>query len=676
MSATESKVKNTRKSSRAKSEKTQATSELVTVLDNTDVRYAAFTDLYIGELNARLIPHTDEEIQGYADSIEGVGLLQNLVVVEGDDGRLEVVCGGGRTRAIGLLVEAGKVDPAKTWIPFKAVPRELARAASLTENGQHKRMHPAEQIVGFRNMSAEGQTPAQIGAMLGYGAAHVQRMLKLANLAPDIIDALAKDELTTEHCHALALDADHDRQREVLEAGKKEAYGPMPSASLLRRLMTSGEVSTSGNSKFAFVGGEAAFADGDIRRDLFSDEAGGFVDAVKLDTLFMAKLEQLAETLKTDEGWTWCEVRKERLYRYGDDQQQYVMADDPAPVLTEDECVQMDALHTQMENLQPYSEEYRQHKAEVDRLNAGGVVRAWAGEDKSGRGVVVSWHQGEPCIQRGVVKKTGAQQEEEAAQREAEKQASAKPVDAISAPLLKKMSSERTLAVQAALMQQREKAVALLAWRMCASVFHYCLTTRHPFVISPQVNSALTSDAPSGESGTAWLALKQEEERLRALLPENWKKDFTTFFTLDVDTLLDLMAFCTARTVDGAQSRVEKHTPASDLDGVEEAIGFDLRDWWQPTADHFFMSLKTPQIIAALNEAGLTGAASDAAKMKKRDAADHAAFHLNAARWVPEWMQSPRAAASAKADTATVTDIATPHPDADNSSDHSPAAAA
>ena len=40
-------------------------------------------------------------------------------------------------------------------------------------------------------------------------------------------------------------------------------------------------------------------------------------------------------------------------------------------------------------------------------------------------------------------------------------------VEEISLPLLTKMSSERTLAVQAALMQQPDKSLALLAWTLC-----------------------------------------------------------------------------------------------------------------------------------------------------------------------------------------------------------------
>jgi ParB family chromosome partitioning protein len=70
--------------------------------------------------------------------------------------------------------------------------------------------------------------------------------------------------------------------------------------------------------------------------------------------------------------------------------------------------------------------------------------------------------------------------------------------------------------------------------------------------------------------------------------------------------------------------------PAADLDGRGGGAGFDLRDWWQPTADNFLGLLSKAQIVAALKEAGLAGAASDAEKMKKGDAASHAEQWLSA----------------------------------------------
>ncbi|EBP9549512.1 chromosome partitioning protein ParB, partial [Salmonella enterica] len=94
---------------------------------------------------------------------------------------------------------------------------------------------------------------------------------------------------------------------------------------------------------------------------------------------------------------------------------------------------------------------------------------------------------------------------------------------------------------------------------------------------------------------------------LEKLLPEGWKQDFTTFFTLSTADLLALLSFCTACSLDGMQTRGTGGTTRSPLDALETALTFHLRDWWQPTKADFFTGLRKPQIIAALNEAGLTG---------------------------------------------------------------------
>ncbi|EKP1511857.1 hypothetical protein P3F47_004765, partial [Escherichia coli] len=129
--------------------------------------------------------------------------------------------------------------------------------------------------------------------------------------------------------------------------------------------------------------------------------------------------------------------------------------------------------------------------------------------------------------------------------------------------------------------------------------------------------------------------------RLAALLAEGWSRDMTTFLSLRQEVLLSLLSFCTACSLNGVQTRECGHTSRSPLDSLETAIGFHMRDWWQPTKANFFGHLKKPQIIDALNDAGLSGAARDAEKMKKSDAAEHAEHHMKDNRWVPGWMCAP-----------------------------------
>ena len=52
--------------------------------------------------------------------------------------------------------------------------------------------------------------------------------------------------------------------------------------------------------------------------------------------------------------------------------------------------------------------------------------------------------------------------------------------------------------------------------------------------------------------------------------------------------------------------------------------------------------MKHDQIVESLNEAGMSGAAGDAAKMKKSDAAELAEERLKDSRWVPAWLQAPQ----------------------------------
>ncbi|EJF0241832.1 ParB/RepB/Spo0J family partition protein [Salmonella enterica subsp. enterica serovar Liverpool] len=643
MSVTESNAKKTKKASpKATARKEGAQSDvLVTALDNAPIRYTAWSRLFIGELNCRIIPHTPEEIRGYADSIHAVGQIHNLVVVECDDGRLEVVCGGGRTKAIGLLVAEGKVDPENVWISYKAVPRELARAVSLTENGRHKKMHPAEQVAGFRSLAEEGKTPAQIGDLLGYGVKHVQRMLKLAGLAPVILQALAEDKITTEHCQALALEDNTDRQVQVYEAACRESWNNKPEVRVIRNLITESQVPTLNNSKYAFVG-ESAFSVEEIRADLFSDEQGGFVDRLALDTALLEKLQVVAECLKEAEGWAWATGRMEAVSYHGEDAMVYRIQDEPEAVYTEQEQQRLDELQDLHDENQTASDETDAMEAEMAVIGCAAQVRAWTPEMRAQSGLVVSWRQGDVYVQRGVMLREPSETEEEHAQvKTYERQP--EPVDEISVPLLTKMCAERTLAVQAALMQQPEKSVALLAWTLCLNVFGSGAYNRPAQISLDCKHYSLTNTAPSGKEGVAFLALMQEGQRLEALLPQGWKQNFTTFFTLSTTDLTALLSFCTACSLDGMQTRGTGGTTRSPLDTLETALAFHLRDWWQPTKADFFTGLRKPQIIAALNEAGLTGAARDAEKMKKGDAAELAEDKMRDTRWVPVWMRAPDA---------------------------------
>ncbi|EGC5938755.1 ParB/RepB/Spo0J family partition protein [Escherichia coli] len=652
MSVTKSEPKSTRKASR-KPAKTQET-VLSALLAQTEEVSVPLASLIKSPLNVRTVPYSAESVSELAESIKGVGLLQNLVVHTLPGDRYGVAAGGRRLAALNMLAERG-ILPADWPVRVKVIPQELATAASMTENGQRRDMHPAEQIAGLRAMAQEGKTPAQIGDLLGYSPRHVQRMLKLADLAPVILDALAEDLITTEHCQALALENDTARQVQVFEAACQSGWGGKPEVQTIRRLVTESEVAVAGNSKFRFVGADA-FSPDELRTDLFSDDGDGYVDRVALDAALLEKLQAVAEHLREAEGWEWCAGRMEPVGECREDAGTYRCLPEPEAVLTEAEEECLNELMARYDALENQCEESDLLAAEMKLMRCMAKVRAWTPEMRAGSGVVVSWRYGNVCVQRGVQLRSEDDATDDADRTEQVQEKA--PVEEISLPLLTKMSSERTLAVQAALMQQPDKSLALLAWTLCLNVFGSGAYSKPAQISLECKHYSLTSDAPSGKEGAAFMAMMAEKARLAALLPEGWSRDMTTFLSLSQEVLLSLLSFCTACSIHGVQTRECGHTSRSPLDTLESAIGFHMRDWWQPTKANFFGHLKKPQIIAALHEAGLSGAARDAEKMKKGDAAEHAEFHMKDNRWVPGWMCTPRPQMDATEHTTNLADAA------------------
>lgn len=656
MSVTESKPKAAKKTSVKKV--TDAEQAAVSAaLDAAPVELAPLSAFVVSPLNARTIPYSAESVESLAATIKSVGLLQNLVAHSLPDGQLAVAAGGRRLTALNLLLSQQVLTPDHP-VPFKRVTEDMAALVSHIENAQRSDMHAAEQIASFGTQAALGKTAEQIGAEAGYSTRHVQRMLKLANLAPSLLKLLADDKLTVEQCQVLCLEDDQERQVSVYESVKSGR--PDLPLFMLKQQITDKEISVT-DRRFLFVGREAyENAGGVVREDLFSQQEGeGTADIVLLEKLTVQKLEAMAQEIQAQEGWKWSMGRMRALWPHGDGLE-YRLTDEPEPVYIDDEESRINALYEKADDCASSDDDdgYLAATDEIEAIDLAAQIRAWTPETRAVTGVVVGFNGiGELSVQRGVIRLSdiGTVETEESSETEPqdndaqtsgasrfEYQSPPDEAEGISLPLLTKMSSERTLAVQAALMQQQKKAIALLTWQLCRNVFSGGYTRSRPFRISlTESHSTLTGNAPSGENGAAFLALTEERQRLKALLPQEWAKDFTTFFTLNGETLMALMTFCVACSVDGVQTRECGHTSRSQLIELEAALGFNLRDWWQPTKAGFFADLKHAQIIDALNEAGLTGAARDAQKMKKGDAAELAENRMRDTRWVPAWMKGP-----------------------------------
>ncbi|QXD01142.1 hypothetical protein [Klebsiella sp. PL-2018] len=365
------------------------------------------------------------------------------------------------------------------------------------------------------------------------------------------------------------------------------------SAEKLRRLITESEVSTSDNRMWDVVG-EADYvaAGGEVRRDLFSLDEGGFVDKRLLEQVLVQKLDALATQVAQDEGWRWSAGRLTAVSRY-DDADEYALLDVPEEDYTDEESARLDVLVDALDALSvDDGGEAATISDEIAQIQAIATARGWSAESRELAGVVVSFGRGSVNIRRGVVRKSDlpesvadAEDSDDAPETGGENTGSAESVslnDTLPASLIRSMTSERTFATQAALAQQPRVALALMTWTLCLGVFS-CYGSNSPVRVHTDARHYLLTDhALSGQDGKAYQALMAQRDVLAATLPRDWKTDFIWLLARSDADIHALLAYCSAHALDGLRDKIDARGHI--LDRVEAAMDFDLREWWTPTA--------------------------------------------------------------------------------------------
>ncbi len=621
---------------------------------------ATLGQLVLTDLNVRKKKSSQTSIEGLAASIRSAGLLMNLVVFEMDDGRYGVAAGERRTLALRWLMEQEK-DADKTTpdgivtddypVEVLVVSKAMARVVSMMENSQREQMHPADQVSAFRDLSADGQTPAQIGDLLGFSTRHVQRCLRLATMAPVLLDALADDQITLDQLQALSATDDHQRQCDVWE----NAYGWAAAPQHLREAVLKGEVSARDNSQLAFVGREVyEAAGGTFKFDLFTDE-GFLTEPAMLERLAREKLHALAQQVSEDEGWSWAEGRISAIKTWGEDAEIYRELAEPQPEFTADEQAEIARLKARFRELEAAFEaadadtdthalnvESDAVEADIARLTAQAIIRSWPQAMRSSGGVVASLRDGEVVYQRGIVlraseatDKSGDDNGEGAATTETT--APKTKEKGLSSALITSLSAERTLAVMGALVENQTVALALHTHTLAVKVFgsRYAGSLLQTS-LTPKRAELLTK-APTAEGSRADRLLGELHAQWEAKLPPEWNTDFTWLLTWEQAEVVALLAYCVGLSLDAVQLWPAKDGKVGDaLTPLEHALDFTLRDWWQPTKANYFGRISKELMSDALLDAGKVAQAASVLKMKKGDAAQLAEDELTASGWVPE----------------------------------------
>ncbi len=651
-----------------------------------------FDKLVLSQANVRRIK-AGISVEELAEDIARRGLLQSLSVrpVLADDGsetgKFEIPAGGRRFQAMSLLVKQKRL--AKTT-PIPCIVRDansaiLAEDDSLAENMQRAALHPLDQFRAFVALREKGQGDEEIAAAFFVTPQVVKQRLKLAAVAPALLELYAEDEMTLEQLMAFTVNPDHERQVQVWEAIKsswnKEPYQ-------IRRFLTETSVRAS-DRRAVFISVEAyEAAGGTMLHDLFQGDDGGWLeDPALLDRLVSEKFQAEAEVIAT-EGWKWIEVSLDLPYGYTHGLRR--LSGDPAP-MTDDEGVahakllaEYRALEEEYEGQDELPEEVdtrlgvlevAMEKLEVRPLifDTEEVARAGAfvtldryGELAVHRGFVrpedepreeIDVHSGEPVAdgQGGDVEASASSNAGGAmitfggqalgeTTADDEDDGALKPLPE---RLLMELTAHRTLALREAVGRSPDVALTLLLMKLVNDTFRTsnsagsCLeaSVRHVYM------SAQASDLK--DSVVAKLVDERHAE-WEADLPLGDDAALWDYLTaLDQGSRLSLLAHCLSFGINALHEKVNpygagisasgltKRMTQSDL--VARAVELDMVEaGWEPTADTYLNRVPKARILEAVREAKGEGAAQLLDHLKKGEMATEAERLLKGSGWLPD----------------------------------------
>jgi ParB family chromosome partitioning protein len=612
----------------------------------------ALNQLHPSPLNVRKTG--GQKTEDLAASIAAEGLIHNLTVVRVAGKKLpryEVIAGGRRLRALQQLVKQ-KVIPADQPIACRIVGADRGTGTSLAENIIREAMHPADQFDAFRQLVDEGRTQTEIAARFGVTSAVIRDRLALARVAPEVLALYRTDGLTLDQVMAFTVSTDHEQHRALL-ANKR-----LPSAWDIKRQLLAGAVSGS-DRRAVFVGQKAyVAAGGKVRKDLFAganDEGTYFEDAALLERLAVEKLEVEAERLR--EAWAWVDVRTELGY---DERSKYGSVPTVTGTATAEQAAQLqsldDARTAARAALDAFEEQPESGDDEADSA-------AWQALDTAVEAAERAWSDAHDALDQtdpnaaayagaivtlshaGTVQMhTGLVRPEDKAQLSAGiRQAGGHATASTAAtgatdplPVRMGLSALRTAVAQEALAENIDAALRMLAFALVQTTIR---VTRSGGGYGLNVRGADKTDLNGACEGLAATAIGQRHaERAAAWasdLPDDDAALWAWCLAADDHTICSLLAYCTARTLDGVQ-----RFPASrdELGPVARALGIDMADHWQPTAGYFAKVKKSDTLAALAGEDGK--APVELTKLKRDQLAEEAAKRLAGSRWLPPTLRN------------------------------------
>ena len=637
-------------------------------------RDIAFNKLVLSQANVRRV-RAGVSVEDLAEDIARRGLLQNLnvrPVVDAagqETGMYEVPAGGRRFRALEILVKTKRL--AKT-APVSCNVREAgspisAEEDSLAENVQREALHPLDQFRAFKALVERGLGEEEIAARFFVSPTVVKQRLRLASVAPALLDVYAEDGVTLDQLMAFTVSGDHARQAQVWDAVQK-GYNREPY--LIRRLLTERAVRAA-DRRAQFIGVEVyEAAGGAVSRDLFAHDDGGWLDDVALlDRLAAEQLAREAEAVGA-EGWKWIEAALDFPYGhatslrriYGEQPEVSDEAQATHEALTDElECLYAahegdgdlsEEVDIRLAELEAAIEAFNNppvtyDPAEVGRagafvsVDANGQLRVERGfvrpEDEPP--VVIDpvegpsiepTQPGDPAAPSRTVITVGGQPLPEP---DGEEDDTLRP---LSERLVTELTAHRTLALRDAIAVDPDTAHLAVLHALCLPAFYHfgsdtCLE------LSAKSASFGTQAPGLAESASA-KAIGARHDFWAKRLPQRSDALWPALVDLGPDERHALFAHAASLIVNVTREPFNRRPQAiAHGEVLAQAVGLDMAAaGWRPTVDNYLGRVPKVRILEAVRQAKGEMAAQLIDHLKKPEMAKEAERLLADTGWVPE----------------------------------------
>jgi ParB family chromosome partitioning protein len=636
-----------------------------------DHRSIPFDKLVLSQSNVRHIKRgiSTEEL---AEDIARRGLLQNLNVrplLDGggkETGNYEVPAGGRRFLALQILVKSKRLAKAA---PIPCNVREAgspipAEEDSLAENAQQVPLHPLDQFRAFKAQVDGGTGIEEVAARFFVTPTVVRQRLRLASVAPALLDIYAEDGMSLEQLMAFTVSADHERQLQVWDAIQRS---PFRQPHYIRQALTEDSVAAA-DRRALFVGIDAyEAAGGTITRDLFEQDRGGWLDDVALiDRLANEKLAAQAQAI-ADEGWKWVEAALDFDYghtmglrRLHGRRPEPSEAEQKAHDARVDELDRLCAEHEgdddvpdsvieRVEALEAAIEAFNYPELiyEPDEIARAGVfvslgrdggLRIERGflrpEDEApadpGEDGERTDAGGQPGSAGGGVTIGGAPLDEA---EEADEGEALKP---LSERLVTELTAWRTLALRDALAWDPVVAhLAVLHALVLSAFYHFGAESCLEIVAK---SASFTGQAPGLAETEPAKAIDARHRFWAERLPDRAEGLWEALVALGDEERQVLFAHCASLSLNVTREPFNRRPRALEHgDVIARAVGLDLvAAGWRPSRDTYFDKVPKARILEAVREAQGEMAAQLIDHLKKSDMAREAERLLAGSGWLPE----------------------------------------